>query len=47
MEKEEKEKKGMTFICLVRKENKKKEEWKGNGFYGIHYFFLLKLLLYP
>ena len=24
-----KKKKGMTFLCLVRKENKKKEEWEG------------------
>ena len=45
MEKEEKEKKGMTFVCLVRKENKNKEEWKGNGFYRIHYFFSLKIAL--
>ena len=29
MEKEGKKKKGMTFLCLVRKENKKKEEWEG------------------
>ena len=30
MEKEgKKKKKGMTFHCLVRKENKKKEEWEG------------------
>ena len=24
-----KKKKGMTFLCLDRKENKKKEEWEG------------------
>ena len=24
-----KERKGMTLLCLVRKENKKKEEWEG------------------
>ena len=32
MEKEGKKKKGMTFLCLVRKENKKKEEWEGKMF---------------
>ena len=26
---EEGKKKGLTFLCLVRKENKKKEEWEG------------------
>ena len=27
-----KKKKGMTFLCLVRKENKRQEEWEGKRF---------------
>ena len=45
---EEERKKRETFLCLVKKENKRKGEWEEKVFCGVHYFIGRKkaLVLY-
>ena len=41
-----KRKEWLSFVWLERK-NRKKEEWEGKGFCGIHYFSSPKIILIP